>query len=119
MTDYIKLKDLDFTFFGKGAKMTGSFHLHGPTHLSSIMEGELFMQENTNLCIEKNGRFKGTIHCHNIEIYGKFEGILESTGKITIYPSAFVKGKISSKDLIVYPGAILNIDGHADLRITQ
>lgn len=112
MSNYINLRNIDFSFLGKGSKMKGIFHLTGITHISSELEGELTMETKAHLYLERNGKFKGSIKCHDIEIYGELEGTLESTGKVTVYPSASIKGKISSNDIIIYPGACLNIDGY-------
>ncbi|MCK5074162.1 MAG: polymer-forming cytoskeletal protein [Bacteriovoracaceae bacterium] len=112
MTDYINIKEQDFSFWGQGSKIKGEFHLKGPTLLGSIVEGELVMTDNAPLCVEREGSFKGTVKCHDIEIYGSFEGILQATGRATIYPSATLLGTIRAHDLIVHPGATLNIEGH-------
>ena len=111
MPDYIHIQNQDFSFLGKGAKMIGVFHLQGPTHIYSSMDGEIFMENKADLCIEKTGVFTGNIVCHNLEIYGRFEGKIQSTGKVTVYPPAVLKGVINSKNLIVYPGAVINIEG--------
>ncbi len=56
--------------------------------------------------------FIGNINCHNIEIHGQFEGTLKASGLVAIFPPASVTGDIQSEQLVVYPGAILNINGH-------
>ncbi len=112
MKQNIDLKNLDFSFLGKGSKINGVFHLVGATHLASDLEGELHIDDDSNLCIEASGRFKGTINCHNIEIYGQVEGELKATGKVIVYPPATFKGSISAETLVIYPGAEVNMEGH-------
>lgn len=114
MNSYIDLRDQDFSFLGKNSSFSGVFNLNGPTHLASQIEGEIYVKNNFELCIEQDGHIQGTIQCHDIDVYGSIEGTLESTGKVTIYPSAKVQGKIKAKDLIIYPGAVVNIDGVAE-----
>ena len=114
MADYINLQEQDFSFFGKGSRLKGSFNLSGSTHISSFIEGEIVMENEADLLIEKNGTIKGKVWFHNIEIYGAYEGVVKASGKVTLFPSAHVKGRIEAKELRIYPGAILNIDGHTD-----
>ena len=64
--------------------------------------------------IEKNGAVTGEVTCNNIEVYGNFEGIIKASGKVTLYPSAEVKGRVEAMELRIYPGAVLNMDGHTD-----
>lgn len=111
MPDYIDIQKQDFSFLGKGSKISGVFHLQGPTHMSSEIDGEIFMKDKSDLCIEKSGCFIGNITCHNLEIYGHFEGSIESSGKVTVYPPANLTGKVKTKNLVIYPGATINIDG--------
>ncbi len=114
MADYIDLKEQDFSFFGRGSRLNGRFHLSGSTHVSSLIEGEIIMENNADLIIEKNGAVTGEVTCNNIEIYGNFEGMIKASGKVTLYPSAKVKGRVEATELRIYPGAVLNIDGHTD-----
>ena len=112
MEDLINLSNQDFSFFAKGSKITGKFELYGPTHIAAQIEGDLFMQNESNLFLEKSCTFDGTINCHNIEIYGKFSGKLNATGKIIIYPPAEITGELKCSDMIIHPGANINISGH-------
>lgn len=115
MKNHIDLHNQDFSFLGKNSIISGEFHFEGPAHIASRLNGDVYMEKKNDLCIERNGHITGTIKCHNIEIYGTFEGTLEASGKIIIYPPANITGKISASDLVIYPGAILNIDGNTAL----
>ncbi|MEI8347765.1 MAG: polymer-forming cytoskeletal protein [Pseudomonadota bacterium] len=53
------------------------------------------------------------MECHNVEIHGHFDGILHASGKITVYPPAQLSGKVKYKDLVVYPGSVLDIEYHS------
>lgn len=108
----MEIKDQDFSFLGRGSFVSGTFKLKGPTHLFSVTEGEIIMLDEADLSIERDGEFKGKLICHNVDIYGEFEGILESTGKVTVYPPATITGKIQAKELVIYPGATVNMEGH-------
>ena len=114
MDDYINLEQQDFSHFGKDSRISGIFKLAGPTMISAHLEGELIMEDNSDICIERDGHFNGKIKCSNIKIFGTFEGGLISTGKVEIFPSACITGEIKAFNLVVYPGAKLNIEGHAE-----
>lgn len=106
------LSEQDFTFFGKNSEFQGVFKLMGTTHLASIVEGEILMSGDHKLFIERDGKITGKITCKNLDIHGEFNGIVESEGIVTIFPSAKITGKIQSKNLVVFPGAFVEIECH-------
>ena len=112
MTNETDLKHQDFSFFGKDSKLNGEFCLAGTTHIAAELEGNLYMENNAPLYIDRSGSFKGNIECHDIEVHGQIDGSIKSTGKIVVHPSAHIEGKITSKHLIIFPGANINVDGH-------
>ena len=101
-----------FSLFGKGSKIKGSFYLRGLTRLSSSVEGEIVMEDDEDLSIEREGEVNGLIKCYNLNIYGKFEGEVEAKGKVTIYPSATFSGKVNAEAISIHPGARINMEGH-------
>lgn len=109
--DNLHLKEQNFTFIGPGARLKGEFHLVGIIKLACSMEGTLSVQ-NGKITIERDGSFQGTIYCDDIEIFGDFEGQIESEGRVILQPSAVVTGNIHSKSFIVFPGAKTNIETH-------
>ena len=112
MSEYIQLRQQDFSFFGKNAKIKGELHLSGTTHLASSVEGEIRMQEKSELILEHEANVKGDIYCHNLEVYGEVRGNINSTGLVTFHPTSRFSGKISAQKLMIKPGADLNMDGH-------
>jgi len=111
MTDYFTLKEECHSIFGQGSKLKGDFFLTGPTHISSIIEGNLTIEDDADICIESVGQFIGTIKCHNIKIYGKFQGTIKASGKVTAYPTATLSGTLFAKDFTFHPGSTINVDG--------
>jgi len=111
MDDLINIKNQDFCLLGKDSKLTGEFHLSGVVKISSQMEGELTMGPEGKLSIGPTGSFKGIINCYYIEIYGEFEGTINSKGKVLIQPCARVSGQINTETLTIFPGAMVNVDG--------
>ena len=111
MNETLELKEQNFSLLGKNSQFHGTFQLNGPTRLSGQLNGELVMNGEYYLVIETEGFFEGSIHCHEVEIYGNFKGTLVSPKKVTLYPSAKVSGDIQTKNLIIHPGALVNING--------
>ena len=111
MNKTLELREQNFSLVGKNSQFQGTFRLNGPTRLSGQLSGELVMEGEYDLVIEAEGFFEGDIHCHEVEIYGKFKGTLSGPQKVTIYPSAKVSGEVSTGNLIIHPGAEVNIDG--------
>ncbi len=112
MQEYIDLRDQKFSYFGTGSEISGSFKLVGPTHIAGPVDGTIEMLKEAELSIIHSGSFVGKIICKHVEIYGKVTGEIESTGKVKIFPTAIVEGKIRANDLVIYPGAKVNIEGN-------
>ncbi len=111
MDHLLSIKDQNFSYLGKGSKITGQFQLSGSTRISCHIDGDISMLDESDLYIEPAASFIGNINCHNIEIHGQFEGTLKASGLVSIFPPASVTGDIQSESLEIYPGAILNING--------
>ena len=116
MTDYTELVNREFTHLGSECRLKGEFHFTGKTQICCQVEGEIHMVDKSELYLDHSSHIIGTIYCHNIEIYGKFEGTLKSTGKVVVYSPAEINGLIDSNSLIIHPGAILNMDGHTRIQ---
>ncbi len=102
----------DFSFFGKNCHMKGHFELKGPVKIQSSLEGEIDHTGEDLLCIEPEGKINGDIRCHDVHIFGEFDGNIVARGRVTLYPTAIVSGSIQSSKLIIHPGAVLNIKGN-------
>jgi len=112
--DIVDIKSQKYSFLGENCLITGNLKLSGQTMISSSIDGDIMIEDKSNLQIERSGFVKGSIYCHNLSIYGKVQGIIESTGKITIHSTAKVEGKITAECLKIYPGALVNIEGHSE-----
>lgn len=112
MIEFSELQNQQFSILGAECKLIGEFQLTGIVKLAAHMEGQLTMGPQGQLTIEREGRFQGQIHCQDIEVFGEFEGNLYSTGRVILQSSARVQGRIETQNLIIYPGAKVNIDGH-------
>lgn len=109
-----KIRGFNFTVIGKGTAMKGDFTFEGHTSVAGSIEGVATSAENCNFVIERPGYVHGELTADSVEIYGRFEGKLVAKTKIVIHSSAEVKGDLSCHNLSIYPGALVNMQGHAE-----
>ena len=107
------IKESTYSLFGKGSYIKGNLTLVGNTHIYSTIEGDITHTDGSNLILEYSSKITGNIQGTDIVITGTFKGNLTSTGKVIIQPTAHVTGQIDCKNLIVQPGAFLEITGNA------
>jgi cytoskeletal protein CcmA (bactofilin family) len=115
MGQYFDTSSLNFNFIGKESLIEGKLTLSGVVRVAGKLEGEIHLLPDSLLIIEQSGEIKGRLFCHAIEIYGKFSGELHSQNNLTIYPTAFIIGKIQSQNMTIHPGASVEIEGHTTL----
>ncbi|MBF0205900.1 MAG: polymer-forming cytoskeletal protein [Oligoflexia bacterium] len=109
--NFLDLRRSAFTFMAADGELKGDFSFSGTVRLAATMEGTLSMREEGKLFIERDGCFKGSINGYDVDILGRMDGEILARGRVILRPSAVVKGKIIAKDLVIYPGALLDIDG--------
>jgi cytoskeletal protein CcmA (bactofilin family) len=112
------IENQEFTYIGKSTKLSGVFHFSGPTHFQGLITGEIHIDHSAKLILEIGSRTEGILYCNDLDIYGEFFGEIKSLGKVTIYPTAFLEGKILSQTLEILPGAIVNMNGHTEESVT-
>lgn len=112
MIDYSSIQQTPFSFLSKGTAINGKISLDGPTRLSSHIDGEIHCKGQMQLVIEIEGRVKGTIQCHDLDVYGQVDGTIISNGKVTLYPTAKILGQIEARSLVIHPGASVEMTGH-------
>ncbi len=108
------IQNQEFTYIGKTTSLSGTFKFSGPTHLQGHLKGDITVLNNSKLVLEINSLTDGTLVCADLDIYGQFSGDIRSSGKVTVYPTADVEGRIVSKSLEILPGAVINMNGHTD-----
>ena len=108
----LNIREQNFSFFGKNSKLNGTFHLKGQTFVACSIEGDVYLDDDSELIIEQTGSIKGQLHVHNLKIYGKVEGTIRSSGKVILYPGSSVDGEITAENLVVQPGATANFKAH-------
>ena len=110
----LNISNQNFSLLGKGSKIKGTFIFSGLTRLNSLLEGEIVMETSDDLYIEKDAFIKGNIKCHNLNIYGIFEGTILATGKVCLYPCSQLTGKVNATQLEIHPGALVEFEGHTE-----
>lgn len=108
------IKNQEFTYIGKTSDLSGTFTFSGPTHLQGKVKGDIVVENNSKIILEIGSFTEGTLQCFDIDIYGEFIGNIKSEGRVTIYPTATVEGKIITKMLEILPGATVNMSGHTE-----
>lgn len=113
MDNIISIEEQDFTLIGKNCNLEGVFKFSGATHLAGNLDGEVHLKDNSPLTIESTANIKGKVFCDCIKVFGVIEGEIFASGLVEIFPTGNIKGLINSKNFVVHPGAIVNIDGHS------
>ncbi len=114
MGELIDIREQEYCFLGKGSRFKGEICLQGSTHLACHLEGNVVMDGEKTLTIDQTGSVEGNLECHDLEIFGRVKGKINSSGKVTIFPSGEVEIELHSQDLVVHPGAVANISGQAE-----
>ncbi len=102
------LNNLEFTYIGKKTNLEGDFSFSGETKIAGRIKGKISMQDLSKLTFEIGSQIDGIVEGQNIDIYGNFNGEIKVNGTLTLFPSAYVEGKIIAKNIEILPGAILN-----------
>lgn len=105
-------KNLNFSILGKDCQLEGEFIFQGDTVISSKVKGKVTVKDESRLTLERSSEFEGSIVAHEVEIFGNFKGSIKASGTLIVRSSAEVSGQIEAKKLSIYPGAVLNIEGH-------
>lgn len=107
-------KNLNFTVIGKDSNLEGDLKFSGDTLISGRVTGTLTIQNDAKLTLERQGSFEGTIFCHDLEVFGEIKGTVNASGTLSVRSGASVSGIVNAQRLSVFPGAIINIDGHTN-----
>lgn len=106
------IQNQEFTYMGKTTNLKGTFTFNGPTHLQGRLQGDIIVENMAKIVLEIGSYTEGSLQCFDLDIYGEFVGDIKSVGRVTLYPTALVEGKILTKSLEILPGAIVNMNGH-------
>ena len=102
-------KDFNYNILGAGSRVSGDLLLSGDAIINSQIEGSIEVLQSGKLVIERGSFIKGKIKAFDLEIFGTVEGTIQCSGTVSIRSSAQVYGEISSAQLVIYPGAIVEM----------
>lgn len=114
MQPYITLDSQDYVHIGRESFISGELSLIGPSIICGSIAGNIEAKNSEHIQIESTASIKGTIKCHHISIYGNIDGEIQSTGKVSFYPTAKFKGIVSATHLEIFPGATVDMEGHGE-----
>ena len=105
-------KNLNFSLLGKDSELDGDFNFSGDTLINCKMKGKINIIGEGKLTFERESSFEGNIYCKDIEVFGSIKGTVDASGTMSIRSSASVSGTINAKNLSIFPGASINMEGH-------
>lgn len=97
---------LMFNALTAGSKIVGNITADSDYRIDGLVEGDL--QCTGKVVIGEAGKVKGTIGCQNAEIMGLLEGKISCSNQLSLRASGKIVGDVSTKTLIVEPGALFN-----------
>ena len=115
MSEPIRIEEQDYCFLGKGSRLRGEVRLGGTSHIACRVEGDVLVEGGGTLTIGPTGTVLGNISCRDLEVFGTVNGGISSSGKVTVFPTGRIDGELESSDLVVHPGAKVDIDGRAGI----
>ncbi len=87
----------------QGTVIEGKFKSTEDVRLDGLILGEVYAKKR--LVMGETGRIEGNVKCNESAIQGKIEGELSVRGLLHLLSTAFIKGKIKAKKMIVDEGA--------------
>jgi len=99
-------KQLERNSIGKNTTIVGDVQSEGDFRIDGILEGNL--RTDGRVVVGETGTVKGTVHCVNADIAGKYVGELEVANTLTVHGTANIAGNVFIGKLSVEPGAVFN-----------
>ncbi|MDA8791975.1 polymer-forming cytoskeletal protein [Bacteriovoracaceae bacterium] len=100
--------NLNYNLISFSSLIEGTLHLNGETILNANIKGTVMMKDSSKLTIERGAVITGNVYCHDVQIFGRIDGEVNSIGVVTVHSSAVINGKIQAKKLAIFPGSIVN-----------
>lgn len=110
MMDDRDFRNFHYNVLGANSQISGDLVLSGDAIVNSHVEGSIIVKDNGKLILERGSYVKGKIKAIDLDIFGTVEGEIECTGLLSIRSSAQVQGEIKSGRLVIYPGAVVEMN---------
>lgn len=109
------MQDQDFKSFhynvlGSHSKILGDLTLSGDSVITSHIEGSIEVKDQGKLVLERGSFVKGKITALDLDIFGTVEGDIDCSGLVSVRSSAKISGTLKSGRLVIYPGAIVEMN---------
>jgi cytoskeletal protein CcmA (bactofilin family) len=109
MIDDCDFKDFNYNVLGANSRIVGELFLAGDSIVNATVEGSIEVQGPGKLVLERGSVVHGKIRAVDLEIFGTVVGEIDCTGLVAIRSSAHVEGAIRSGRLVIYPGAVVEM----------
>lgn len=106
-------KKFNYNVFGEKSTITGDITLVGDTIINSTINGTIEVLGEGKLVLERGSAITGKVIARDLEIFGSVDGEIECSGLVSIRSSANVTGAIKSSRLVIYPGAIVEMNARS------
>ena len=95
---------------GLGSSIAGNVEGQKNFKIAGTLQGNISEAANGQgtLVVDQAGVLFGDIKYSNLIVIGRFEGSIEVTGRIEVYPSAVILGNIRYKQINIHPDAKVN-----------
>lgn len=103
-------REFKYNILGSNSEIVGDLVLSGDAIITSRIKGSIKVQGPGRLILERGSYVEGKIEAQDVEIFGTVQGEIRSSGTISVRASARISGALESKKLVVYPGAIVEMD---------
>lgn len=93
-------------FLESGVRLEGKLEAPGTFRVDCEMKGEVISGDT--LILGEKSVFSGQVRGNYVVLAGRFDGTVESKGKVEIKTKAIVTGEIHTPCLIIEPGAVFD-----------
>jgi cytoskeletal protein CcmA (bactofilin family) len=109
-----EFKNFHYNILGVNSRINGNLVLTGDVIVNSHIEGSIEIFGEGKLILERESFVKGKIKAIDIDIFGSFEGDIDCSGLVSIRSGAEVVGTITSAQLVIYPGAVVDMKADSE-----
>lgn len=96
----------DLSIISSSVKITGDVTTSGSIRVDGKVDGNVLA--DGLFILGENGVIKGDIKGHTVNLGGKIDGAVNAAEKITLEAKCVLNGDITSKILVIEPGAFFN-----------
>jgi len=101
----------EITIISIGVKLEGSITSDGNVRVDGFIKGDV--SANGNITVGDHGEIKGNVTADNVVLGGKIFGTVVSKEKLVLESNSTLQGDLSTKILVIAPGA--KFDGNSKM----